>query len=104
MDSSIAYWRTQGLGDMVVKYSDLDWVVLRPSFIFGEGSKTFTFIKRYTTPYVTVLPDGGTDPTFQPIWVADIATITADALEDEKYGGKAYDIGGSDVLTFVEVA
>lgn len=103
IDSPIAYWRTQGLGDMVVEYSDLDWVVLRPSFIFGEGSETFAFVKRYTTPYVTVLPDGGTHPTFQPIWVKDIATITADALEEEKHVGKAYDLGGPEVLTFGEV-
>jgi NADH dehydrogenase len=103
MDSPIAYWRTQGLGDMVVEYSDLDWVVLRPSFIFGEGSETFAFVKKYTTPYVTVLPDGGTHPTFQPIWVGDMASIAADALEDEKHVGKAYDLGGPDVLTFGEV-
>lgn len=88
---------------MVVEYSNLDWVVLRPSFIFGEGSETFTFIKKYTTPYVTVLPDGGTLPTFQPIWVEDIASIAADALEEEKHGGKAYDLSGPEVLTFGEV-
>nr|WP_233340576.1 complex I NDUFA9 subunit family protein [Haloprofundus sp. MHR1] len=103
MHSPIAYWRTQGLGDMVVEYSNLDWVVLRPSFVFGDGSETFAFIKRYTTPYVTVLPDGGTHPTFQPIWVGDVATMTADSLEDDEHVGQAYDLGGPDVLTFGEV-
>jgi NADH dehydrogenase len=103
MHSPIAYWRTQGLGDMVVQYSDLDWVVLRPSFIFGEGSETFAFIKQYTTPYVTVLPDGGKYPTFQPIWVEDMARITADALEDDEHVGEVYDLGGPEVLTFGEV-
>ena len=103
MASPIAYWRTQGIGDMVVQYSDLDWVILRPSFIFGEGSETFTFIKKYTTPYVTVLPDGGKHPMFQPIWVEDMAQITADTLEDDKHVGKTYDLGGPDVLTFGEV-
>lgn len=103
MHSPVAYWRTQGIGDMVVEYSDLDWVVLRPSFIFGEDSETFAFIKQYTTPYVTVLPNGGTHPTFQPIWVEDMATITADALEDEDHVGNAYNLGGPDVLTFGEV-
>lgn len=103
MDSPIAYWRTQGLGDLVVEYSDLDWVVLRPSFIFGEGSETIEFIKKYTTPYVTVLPEGGDEPTFEPIWVGDMATITADAIEDEEHVGKAYDFGGPNVLSFGEV-
>lgn len=103
LNSPIAYWRTQGIGDMVVQYSDLDWTVLRPSFIFGEGSETFAFIERYTTPYVTVLPDGGTYPTFQPISVQDVARITADALEDDNHVGETYDLGGPEVLTFAEV-
>lgn len=103
LHSPIAYWRTQGIGDMVVQYSDLDWTVLRPSFIFGEGSETFAFIEQYTTPYVTVLPEGGRCPAFQPIWVGDMARITADALEDDRHVGETYDLGGPEVLTFGEV-
>ncbi|WP_227356056.1 complex I NDUFA9 subunit family protein [Haladaptatus salinisoli] len=103
-DSLIAYWRTQGLGDLVAQYSDLDWVILRPSFIFGEGSETFAFIKQYTTPYVTVLPAGGEKPSFQPIWVKDIAQIVADTIEEDRHVGQVYDLGGPEVLTFGEVA
>lgn len=103
MDSPMAYWRTQGLGDLVVEYSDLDWTILRPSFIFGDGSETFAFIKRYTTPYITILPDGGEFPTFQPIWVEDVAQMTADALENDDHVGQVYDLGGPDILTFADV-
>ena len=103
LHSPIAYWRTQGLGDMVVQYSDLDWVVLRPSFVFGEGSETFAFIKKYTTPYVTVLPKGGKYPTFQPLYVEDLAQMTVEALEDDQHVGKTYDLGGPDVMTLAEV-
>ena len=101
--SPIAYWRTQGIGDMVARSSDLDWVVIRPSFIFGDGSETIAFIKRYTTPYLTVLPDGGKLPVFQPIWVKDVASMVAEAIEDDEHIGKTYDLGGPDVLTFGEV-
>lgn len=85
--------RTQGLGDLVAEDADLDWVVLRPSFIFGEGSETIEFIRRYTTPYVTVLPEGGDEPTFQPLRIGDTARITADAIEDDEYVGETYDLG-----------
>lgn len=102
-ESPIAYWRTQGLGDMVVQYSDLDWVILRPSFVFGPGSETFAFIRKYTTPYVTVLPEGGKHPTFQPLYVEDLARMTADALEEEQHAGKTYALGGPAVMTFAEV-
>ena len=103
IDSPMAYWRTQGLGDLVVEYSNLDWTILRPSFVFGEGSETFAFIKRYTTPYVTILPDGGKSPIFQPIWVEDVARMTADAMEHDEHVGQVYDLGGPDVLTFADV-
>ncbi|WP_049972713.1 NAD(P)H-binding protein [Haladaptatus cibarius] len=101
--SPIAYWRTQGLGDLVAQYSDLDWVILRPSFIFGKGSETFAFIKQYTTPYVTFLPDGGDQPSFQPIWVEDVAQIVADAIEQDRHVRQVYDLGGPEILTFGEV-
>ena len=101
--SPIAYWRTQGIGDMVARSSGLDWVIIRPSFIFGEGSETFAFINQYTTPYLTILPDGGKQPTFQPIWVEDVAQMVAEVIEDDEHVGKTYDLGGPDVLTFGDV-
>lgn len=98
-----AYWRTQGLGEEVVRYSDLDWVVFRPSFIFGDGSETFRFIKQYTTPYVTLLPDGGNQPRFQPIWIEDCVEMFADGIENDDYTGEIYELGGPEVLTFGDV-
>lgn len=87
----------------VVRHSDLDWTILRPSFIFGEDSKTIDFIKKYTTPYVAVLPEGGEIPTFQPIWVRDVAVMMADAVEDDEHVGETYEIAGPEVLDFGQV-
>ncbi|MDF9745058.1 complex I NDUFA9 subunit family protein [Natrinema salsiterrestre] len=98
-----AYWRTQGLGEKVVRSSELDWIVFRPSFIFGEDSETFTFVRRHTTPYVTVLPNGGDRPQFQPIWIGDCVDIFADGIEDDAYDGEVYELGGPEVLSFGEV-
>lgn len=102
-NGEIAYWRTQGLGEEVVRYSDLDWIVFRPSFIFGEGSETFEFIKHHTTPYVTVLPDGGSRPRFQPIWIGDCVHMFADGVESDDYVGDIYELGGPEVVTFGDV-
>ncbi|MDS0474609.1 complex I NDUFA9 subunit family protein [Natrinema sp. 1APR25-10V2] len=102
-NGEIAYWRTQGLGEEVVRCSDLDWIIFRPSFIFGEGSETFTFIKQYTTPYITVLPDGGKTPKFQPIWVGDCVKMFADGVESDDHVGEVYELAGPEVLTFAEV-
>ncbi|MFC4990032.1 complex I NDUFA9 subunit family protein [Saliphagus infecundisoli] len=103
-NGKIAYWRTQGLGEEVVRYSDLNWVVFRPSFIFGEGSETFTFIRQHTTPYVTVLPDGGNQPRFQPIWIGDCVQMFVDGIENDEYVGEIYELAGPEVLTLGDVA
>lgn len=101
--SPMAYWRTQALGEMAVRASNLDWVILRPSFIFGEGSETFAFINRYTTPYVTVLPAGGRQPRFQPLWIGDGVRMFADAIENDEHIGETYHLGGPEVVTFGDV-
>lgn len=98
-----AYWRVQALEEEVVRHSDLDWVIFRPSVVFGDGSKTIDFIKKYTTPFVTLLPAGGQRPTFEPLWVQDLVVMIADAVESDDHVGGTYDLGGPEVLSFGEI-
>lgn len=97
------YLRAKGKAEAVVRDSDLEWTIVRPSVIFGDGGEFVGFTKKLTTPYVTGLPGGG-KTQFQPIHVAEVATMLADTVEDEDHVGESYDIGGPEVLTMAEVA
>ncbi len=97
-----AYLRAKGKAEEVVRGSDLEWTVFRPSVVFGEGGEFVPFTKKLTTPYVTGLPGGGKTP-FQPVYVGDLVPMLADALEGETHVGEVYEVGGPEVLTLAEV-
>jgi len=98
-----AYLRAKGRAEEVVRSSDLEYTVFRPSVVFGDGGEFVGFTKQLTTPYVTGLPGGGKSK-FQPIWVQDLVPMLADAVEDEGHWGKTYEVGGPESLTLADVA
>ncbi|MFW6320698.1 MAG: complex I NDUFA9 subunit family protein [Halohasta sp.] len=102
-DGPTAYIRAKGQAETHVRESDLDWVIVRPSVVFGEGGEFVSFTKKLAPPFVTPLPGGG-KTRFQPIWVGDLAPMLADAVEDDAHVGQTYEIGGPDVLTLADVA
>ncbi|QLD90463.1 complex I NDUFA9 subunit family protein [Natronomonas salina] len=118
-DGETAYIRSKGLAEAAVRDADLEWVVFRPSVVFGDGGEFVEFTKKLATPYLTPLPGGG-KTRFQPLWVGDVVPMLADALEGTVSGGdgdegetgaegdphvgQIYEIGGPEVLTLAEVA
>lgn len=102
------YIRAKGRAEEVVRESDLEWTIVRPSVIFGEGGEFVSFTKRLKklfAPGVPVypLPGGGTRTRFQPIWVGDLASMLADAVVDEAHAGETYELGGPEVLTLRKI-
>ncbi|MFB6296633.1 MAG: complex I NDUFA9 subunit family protein [Halobacteriales archaeon] len=100
-DGATAYIRAKGEAEAVVRESDLDWTIFRPSVVFGDGGEFIPFTKKLTTPYVTGLPGGGRT-RFQPIYRGDMVEILADGLAEE-HAGETYEIGGPETLTLAEV-
>ncbi|WP_178918161.1 complex I NDUFA9 subunit family protein [Natronomonas gomsonensis] len=93
-DGNTAYIQSKGLAEVIVKESGLDWVIFRPSVVFGDGGEFVSFTKKLAPPYLTPLPGGG-KTRFQPIWVGDIVPMLADALEGvEPTGEEESDEGG----------
>ena len=104
-DGETAYVRSKGQAEARVRGSDLEWVIFRPSVVFGDGGEFVRYTKQLATPYVTPLPGGG-KTRFQPIWVGDLAPMIADATADAggDHAGETYEIGGPEVLTLADVA
>ncbi|WP_226023032.1 complex I NDUFA9 subunit family protein [Halomicrobium salinisoli] len=102
------FLRSKGRAEEVVRNSELDWVILRPSVVFGEGDEFVGFTKRLKGMFapglpVYPLPGGGDQTRFQPIWIGDFAPMIAEALEDDDHVGEVYEIGGPETLTLREV-
>jgi uncharacterized protein YbjT (DUF2867 family) len=97
------YIRAKGKAEAVVKKSNLDWTIFRPSVVFGDGGEFVSFTKKLTPPVVAPMPGGGRT-RFQPIWVKDLVSMLADTVEDDSHTNEIYEIGGPEVLTLAEVA
>jgi len=102
-----AYIRAKGEAETIVRESDLDWTIFRPSVVFGEGGEFVSFTKRLKgmfAPGVPLYPlPGGGKTRFQPIWVEDLVPMIAAAVTDDEHVGETYEIGGPDVLTLRQV-
>ncbi len=102
-DGPTHYIRAKGQAESVVRDSDLDWTIARPSVVFGDDGEFVKFTKLLAPPYVTPLPGGG-KTRFQPIHVDDLVPILADAVEEDEHVGETYELGGPEKLTMAEVA
>ncbi|MFW6435578.1 MAG: complex I NDUFA9 subunit family protein [Halovenus sp.] len=107
-DGPTHYLRAKGRAEEVVRDSNLEWVIFRPSIIFGDGDEIVPFTKRLKKLFAPglplyPLPGGGKKTVFQPIWVEDFAAIAADAVEEDDHVGQIHEIGGPEALTLREV-
>jgi NADH dehydrogenase len=95
--------RAKGNAEELVRESSLDWTIVRPSVVFGEGDEFVGFTKLLAPPYLTPLPGGGR-AKFQPIWIGDLAPMLAEAVTEDEHVGETYELGGPEVLSLAEVA
>jgi len=103
-DSPSEYGRTKAAGEKAVRASGLDWTIFRPSIIFGQGDGFVSLlapIVRMNPGFIPVIGPGTTK--FQPVAIEDVARVFADALEKPEAIGRAFEVGGPDVLTLNDI-
>jgi uncharacterized protein YbjT (DUF2867 family) len=86
-----------------VKAAGLEYVIFRPSFVFGaRGGALPTFIRQVRfSPVVTVIGSGTS--RLQPVWVDDVAAHFSAALELPEAGNRSFELGGPDQVTWNEL-
>jgi NADH dehydrogenase len=104
-DPKLRFLSSKWRGEALVRESMLDWVVIRPPLLFGEGDGFFNLIKTTLTwwsPGIVAIPgDGGT--RFQPLSVDDLALAIERSLTDAGRAGSVYELGGPDYLTYADI-
>jgi uncharacterized protein YbjT (DUF2867 family) len=102
-DVPYRFLASKGKAQAYVADSGLDWTAFRPSAIWGpEDEFTNTFARLIPlTPLIFPIVDK--QAKFQPIWVGDVATCVAEALDKPGTIGKEYELGGPEVLTLEEI-
>lgn len=79
VDAPSNYLRSKARGEQVLRESGLALTVLRPSVIFGAEDR-FLNLFAGLQALAPLMPLGGADSRFQPVWVEDVARALATAL------------------------
>ena len=100
--SASASGRSKGEGEAAVRAAFPAATIIRPSLVFGpEDQLTNRFAGLARLPILPVIAPA---TRFQPVYVRDVAAaIAAAALDPATHGGRAYDIGGPEVMTMREL-
>jgi NADH dehydrogenase len=103
-DPNLHYASSKAKAEALVRASDLDWTILKPSLQFGEGDGFFNIIAGLVriSPGIVPVPGDGA-ARFQPIHVDDVATVTVRALADPATVGVSFDLGGPRYWTYREI-
>jgi NADH dehydrogenase len=104
-DPKLAFLHSKWRGEEAVRGSSLEWVVLRPSLLFGQGDGFFNLIKttlRWWSPGIVAIPGKG-DARFQPLSVDDLAIGIEKSLTDPGRAASVHELGGPEWVTYNEI-
>jgi NADH dehydrogenase len=99
-DGDIDYFKTKWQAEEILRATELDWTIFRPTLIFGKGGefiKTLAKLLRQL-PVVPVVGDG--QYRLQPVAVEQVAETYCKALAMAETVGQTYHLGGSDSYPF----
>jgi uncharacterized protein YbjT (DUF2867 family) len=101
--SSSQYARTKANGEKAVLAALRSATIMRPSVLFGpedQFTNRFAALARMS-PVLPLIGGGAT--RMQPVYVGDVATAIAVAVDGNAKPGATYELGGPEVLTIREI-
>ncbi len=101
-NGSSMYLRSKADGEAVALDPALDTTIFRPSVVFGPDDKFLNLFAGLQSVF-PIMPLGGADARFQPVFVGDVATAFVHALENPSTFGRLYELGGPRIYTLREL-
>lgn len=99
----VPYYHAKWEMERAVRESGLEYVIFRPSFVFGsDGGALLQFTRIARLSPVTPIVGSG-EQKLQPIWVDDVAAYFAAAVDEPAAANRTFELGGPDVLTWNEL-
>lgn len=101
-ESPSRYAKAKAAGEAAVRAAVPSATIFRPSVMFGpedQFTNRFAALARLSP----VLPLIGGETKMQPVYVGDVATAIADAVDGKAKAGATYELGGPEVLTMREI-
>jgi NADH dehydrogenase len=100
--SASAYARSKAAGEAAVLETVPGAVILRPSIVFGPEDQFFNRFAEMARIAPALPLIGGGATKFQPVFVGDVAEAVARAVDGAVEGGRIYELGGPEAVSFRE--
>jgi NADH dehydrogenase len=97
------YAETKREAESLVRASSLDWMILRPSVIYGPkgGALLNKLIRLASRGYPVPLPGNG-QQLIQPLYVEDLVELIAQLLSNG-FGRRVFEVGGPRASSYIEI-
>jgi NADH dehydrogenase len=99
-DARGGYMQSKRDAERQVMESGLEWVIFRPSVVFGLDDHIVTLFSKLLgkLPVIGVVGDG--QYKLQPVHVSNVCAGFVRALNDDRAIGKIFEFGGPEIMTF----
>jgi uncharacterized protein YbjT (DUF2867 family) len=101
-NGSSMYLRSKADGEVAALDPALHTTVFRPSVVFGPDDAFLNLFASLQAVF-PIMPLGGADARFQPVYVGDVATAFVHALENPATFARLYELGGPRIYTLREL-
>jgi NADH dehydrogenase len=96
------YGQSKRRAEDVVRGSQLEFTILRPTIVLGLHSPIWQRLRRLATlPAIVVIGNGST--RIQPVDVDDVARMMALIISLGRYSSEVLELGGPEILTFADL-
>lgn len=96
------YFRTKFAGEKILKSSELNYTIFRPSVVYDQNSEFMKILEKLCRLPLTPIIGKG-DYKIQIVNVKDLAEILADSILRRETEKKVYEIGGPEKLSFFDI-
>lgn len=98
-DPATEYQRSKRRAEDIVRKFSRDWIILRPSGVYGPGDQHVSVLLQMirSLPAVPLLGDGG--QCIQPVWYEDFAAAVVKAAERDDLSHVTLSLGGHRITT-----
>jgi len=102
-ESDRHWFRYKWEAEKYLQDSGLEWVVLRPTWVYGPGDVSLNRFLGFAKvlPFIPMFGNG--EQAMQPVFIDDVGRVCADAALRPEAANKLFELGGPDVMTMNDV-
>ncbi len=102
-NGATAYFRTKAEAEEIVKVSGIDYIIFRPSLIYGNGDEFVLRLKKiiHDAPVIPIIGSG--ESRLQPVFIDDLVACLIKAITTPQLRNRTFCIAGPEQIRFKDV-